>query len=185
LILASRAYQQSSGRDAVKEKADPNNGLFMRRVPQRLEAEAIRDTMLAVSGMLDETMYGPGTKDENSRRRSLYFTVKRSQLIGSMVAFDAPEPLVSQGERPTTTVAPQALLLMNSPQALAWAEGLAKRVAGAGEVEKQIAAAYAICFSREPRVDEVAAGRDFMSQDGTLAEYCQVLLGLNELVYVN
>ena len=185
LIMASRAYQQSSGRDAVKEKADPNNGLFMRRVPQRLEAEAIRDTMLAVSGMLDETMYGPGTKDENSRRRSLYFTVKRSQLIGSMVAFDAPEPLVSQGERPTTTVAPQALLLMNSPQALAWAEGLAKRVAGAGEVEKQVAAAYAICFSREPSGDEVAAGRDFVSQGGTLAEYCQVLLGLNELVYVN
>jgi hypothetical protein len=52
-------------------------------------------------------------------------------------------------------------------------------------VEKQVAAAYAICFSREPSGDEVAAGRDFVSQGGTLAEYCQVLLGLNELVYVN
>jgi hypothetical protein len=110
MILQSRAWQQSTQRSPEKEAADPSNALFMRRTPQRLEGEAIRDSMLAVSGLLDETMFGPGTRDENSRRRSIYFTIKRSLLIGSMVAFDLPEPLVSQGTRPTTTVAPQALI---------------------------------------------------------------------------
>ena len=185
LVLTSRAWQQSSARDAKKEAADPDNGLFMRFVPQRLEAEAIRDSMLAISGLLDDTMYGPGTRDENSKRRSIYFNIKRSQLIGSMVAFDQPEPLVSQGGRPTTTVAPQALILMNSPQARQWAEGLAKRIASAGPVPKQITQAYRLCFNRDPNVAELAAGADFLKSGASLADYCQVVLGLNELIYVN
>ena len=185
MILASTAWQQGAARDAAKEAADPANALFMRRAPQRLEAEAIRDSMLAVSGLLDETMFGPGSRDENSRRRSIYFNIKRSQLIGSMVAFDAPEPLVSQGVRPTTTVAPQALILMNSPQARAWAAGLAKRASAAGDPARQIRQAYLICLSREPRADELAAGEAFLRSGGDMTDYCQVLLGLNEFVYVN
>ncbi|MDZ4404844.1 PSD1 and planctomycete cytochrome C domain-containing protein [Prosthecobacter sp.] len=185
MILMSRAWQQSSARDAKKEAADPANGLFMRFVPQRLEAEAIRDSMLAVSGVLDATMFGPGTRDENSKRRSIYFNIKRSQLIGSMVAFDLPEPLVSQGARPTTTVAPQALVLMNSPQSRSWAEGLAKRVSAAGDAAKQIAMIYRLCFNRVPKADEVAAGAEFLKSAGSLADYCQVVLSLNEFIYVN
>src|SRR6185295_13063019 len=88
--------------------------------PKRLEAEAIRDSLLFVSVVLDTNMFGPGTLDEASRRRSIYFTVKRSRIIPAMQAFDAPEPLVSQGSRPITTVAPQALFLMNSPNVRAW-----------------------------------------------------------------
>ncbi|MDP1591965.1 MAG: PSD1 and planctomycete cytochrome C domain-containing protein [Prosthecobacter sp.] len=185
LILSSRAWQQSSARDAKKEAADPANGLFMRFMPQRLEAEAIRDSMLAVSGVLDATMFGPGTRDETSKRRSIYFNIKRSQLIGSMVAFDLPEPLVSQGARPTTTVAPQALVLMNSPQARAWADGLAKRVSTAGDAPKQITMLYHLCFNREPNPDELAAGLDFLKSGASLADYCQVVLSLNEFIYVN
>lgn len=185
MIMLSQAYQQNTQRDPAKEAADPANALFMRRMPQRLEGEAIRDSMLAVSGLLDETMYGPGTRDENSRRRSIYFNIKRSLLIGSMVAFDLPEPLVSQGSRPTTTVAPQALILMNSPQARTWAAGLAKRIATAGDVKQQIARAYALCFNRPPNADELAQGSTFLQQGGDLTDYCQVLLGLNEFVYVN
>jgi len=185
MILNSHAWQQSSARDAKKEAADPANGLFMRFVPQRLEAEAIRDSLLAVSGLLDDTMYGPGTRDENSKRRSIYFNIKRSQLIGSMVAFDQPEPLVSQGARPTTTVAPQALILMNSPQARAWAEGLVKRIQSAGDVPKQITMAYRLCFNRDPTADELAAGIGFLKSGATLADYCQVVLSLNEFIYIN
>ncbi|MEQ1748929.1 MAG: PSD1 and planctomycete cytochrome C domain-containing protein [Prosthecobacter sp.] len=185
MIMLSHAYQQSTQREPAKEAADPANALFMRRVPQRLEGEAIRDSMLAVSGSLDETMYGPGTRDENSKRRSIYFNIKRSLLIGSMVAFDLPEPLVSQGSRPTTTVAPQALILMNSPQARTWAAGLAKRIASAGDVKQQITRAYALCFNRPPNADELAQGSVFLQQGGDLTDYCQVLLGLNEFVYVN
>ena len=185
LILSSRAWQQSSTRDAKKEAADPANGLFMRFVPYRLEGEAIRDSMLSVSSVLDPTMFGPGTRDENSKRRSIYFNIKRSQLIGSMVAFDQPEPLVSQGARPTTTVAPQALVLMNSPQARQWADGLAKRVSTAGDTAKQIAMIYRLCFNRAPTSDELAAGADFLKSGASLADYCQVVLSLNEFIYVN
>jgi hypothetical protein len=184
LILSSQAWQQSSLRDVKKEAADPANGLFMRYVSQRLEAEAIRDSMLAISGLLDETMFGVGTRDENSKRRSIYFNIKRSQLIGSMVAFDVPEPLVSQGSRPTTTVAPQALILMNSPQARQWAEGLAKRIQAAGDVPKQITMAYRLCLNREPKADELTTGADFLKSGASLVDYCQVVLGLNELIYV-
>lgn len=199
MILLSQAYQQSTQRDAAKEAADPGNELFMYRKPQRLEGEAIRDSMLAVSGLLDATMFGPGTRDENSKRRSIYFNIKRSQLIGSMVAFDAPEPLVSQGARPTTTVAPQALILMNSPQARAWAESLAKRVSEVSDLTQRIKDVYLICFSRAPRSDEITSGKAFIesqrasyesekkpnAESLAMADYCQVLLGLNEFVYVN
>jgi hypothetical protein len=130
-------------------------------------------------------MHGPGTRDESSKRRSIYFNIKRSQLIGSMVAFDQPEPLVSQGARPTTTVAPQALVLMNSPQARSWADGLAKLVSTAGDATKQIAMIYRLCFNREPKADEAAAGADFLKSGASLADYCQVVLSLNEFIYVN
>jgi hypothetical protein len=126
LIMTSATYMQSTSPDGKKESLDPENKLFCRRIPRRLEGEAIRDCMLAVSGALDATMFGPGTKDEHSKRRSIYFTIKRSELIPSMVAFDCPEPLVSQGMRPTTTVAPQALLVLNGPQVRDWAGNLAK-----------------------------------------------------------
>ncbi len=189
LIMTSVAYQQSCVRDAAKEAADPANGLFVRRNPQRLEAEGIRDSMLAVSGLLDSAMYGPGTRDEMARRRSIYFTIKRSQLMGSMVAFDAPEPLTSQGTRPVTTVTPQALMLMNSPLARACAEALARRAQSVGP-------AYSLCLGRAPRPEEMAAAQAFLRSqaasyaaeskpDLSLADLCQVLLGLNEFVYVN
>jgi hypothetical protein len=102
-----------------------------------------------------------------------------------MVAFDQPEPLVSQGARPTTTVAPQALILMNSPQARQWADGLAKRVSGAGDAAKQIAMTYRLCFQREPKAAELATGLDFLNSGASLADFCQVVMSLNEFVYVN
>src|SRR5262249_51084247 len=114
LIMTSAAYAESSARDERKEAKDRDNHLFWRRPGLRLEAEAVRDSLLAIGGMLDTTMYGPGTLDEASRRRSIYFTVKRSKLIPMLQVFDAPEALVSLGERPATTIAPQALLLMNN-----------------------------------------------------------------------
>ncbi|MCE9519516.1 MAG: DUF1553 domain-containing protein [Verrucomicrobia bacterium] len=201
LIMISTAYQQGTAHDANKEAADPVNDLFMRRVPQRLEGESIRDSLLAASGLLDDTMYGSGTRDEASRRRSIYFNIKRSQLIGSMVAFDAPEPLTSQGARSMTTVAPQALMLMNSPQVRSWAEALAKKIEADCQVNPGIAAniarAYAVGFGRKPKDEEVQAASAFIAQQVAsysgehnpnaailaLTDFCQVLFGLNEFVY--
>jgi hypothetical protein len=159
LIMTSAAYQQNTIADPAKTAADPDNNLFLRRIPRRLEAEAVRDSTLAVAGLLDPTMYGPGSLDENSHRRSIYFTVKRSQLVNSMVVFDAPEPLVSQGSRPTTTVAPQALLMMNSPQSRTWAQAFAHRILRLeqpADPAAQVNRAYQLALGREPRPAELA-----------------------------
>ena len=105
----------------------PDNRTFWRHPTQRLEAEVIRDSLLEVSGLLDPTMFGPGTLDPASRRRSIYFTVKRSKLIPMLTIFDAPDALGGVGQRPTTTVAPQALYLMNNPQVRQYAKAFAAR----------------------------------------------------------
>ena len=116
LILASATWRQTSQFSPDKAEKDLENRLLWRFLPRRLDGEVIRDSLLSVSGMLDDTMYGKGTLDERSRRRSIYFMIKRSKLIPVMQLFDAPEPLVSQGRRMNTTIAPQALMLMNSPK---------------------------------------------------------------------
>jgi hypothetical protein len=198
LLMTSAAYQQSSAADPDKSSADPENALFLRRQPRRLEGEVVRDSVLAVSGLLDPAMFGPGTLDENSRRRSIYFTVKRSQLMNSMVVFDAPEPLVSQGSRPTTTVAPQALLLMNSPQVRQWALAFAQRLekespppSGPDDFRGQIDLAYQMSLSRPPTAAEASAAAAFLragigaGRTQSLADFCQALVSTNEFAYQN
>jgi mono/diheme cytochrome c family protein len=205
LLMTSTAYQQSTAASRAKLAADPDNALFLRRTTQRLEAEAVRDSALAVSGALDRKMFGAGTLDERSKRRSIYFTVKRSRLLNSMVVFDAPEPLTSQGVRPTTTVAPQALLLMNSAQTREWALVFANRVetdvkdAQSDDFTRHIARGYALALGRPPRRDETKAAATFIRDGVTayaaagkpnprthaLADFCQTLLALNEFIYVD
>jgi hypothetical protein len=173
--------------------------MFARQVPRRLEAEAIRDSLLFVSGLLDTNMFGPGTLDPASKRRSVYLTVKRSQLVPAMQAFDAPEPLVSQGTRPTTTIAPQALMLMNNPHVRSWAKAFAKRFTRSnGEsVESAITQAYSLAFNRAPTKTERADGLLFIQQQTSryqseqkanaqelaYVDFAQVLLSLNEFIY--
>jgi hypothetical protein len=184
LLMTSSVYCQSSAHRNDAASADPENDLLWRWRMQRLEAEAIRDAMLAVSGLLDRTMFGPGTLDETMTRRSIYFFVKRSQLIPSMQLFDAPECLVSQGLRPTTTTAPAALYFMNDEQVRRCAEGLAAHMIEASEPAaafshapagkspsdfsaSQVAAVrrgYRLVVSREPTVAELADAVSFLQQ---------------------
>jgi hypothetical protein len=198
LIVTSAAYQTASAPDPAQFKADPDNTLFWRRPVRRLEAEAIRDSLLAVSGRLDPTMYGPGTLDEASQRRSIYFTMKRSRLIPMLVIFDAPDGTVGVGERPATTVAPQALALMNNPQVRAWARAFARRViAGAESPEQVVHGAYRLALSRAPTPGELRDGLAFLvSEEGAcqgmadarelaVADFCQVVMCLNEFMYVD
>ena len=106
-------------------------------------------------------MYGPGTLDEASKRRSIYFTMKRSKLIPMLVIFDAPDGTVGVGDRPSTTMAPQALLMMNNPQVRMWAKALAARVGkDAKTPEEAIRRTYRIALTREATADELAEGRD-------------------------
>jgi hypothetical protein len=129
LIMTSETFQQESAFSGNAAKVDPENKLLWRFAPRRLEAEAIRDSILAVSGQLDRTMFGSGTLDPGQKRRSIYFTVKRSLLNPMLNLYDAPETLTSAGRRNSTTTAPQALLLINSPYIRELAQAFAARIA--------------------------------------------------------
>ena len=199
LILTSAVYMQGGAADELRAKVDGEDAYYWRFAPRRLEAEPIRDAMLAVSGRLDPTMFGPGTLDPNHRRRSIYFFIKRSQLIPTMMLFDWPEHLVGIGLRGTTTTAPQALMFMNSPLGHAGAEGFAGRVADEPTAEASIKKAYAIAFGREPSGDEEKLATEFLGRqrsayaaDGkadpgrlALVDLCQALLSMSEFIYVN
>ncbi len=199
LIMTSRTYQQSNKvANDPRSIVDPENIQFWHCPPRRLEAEPIRDSMLFVSGLLDSTMYGPGTLDSNMRRRSIYFFIKRSQLIPEMMLFDWPEHLVSIGQRSSTTIAPQALMFINSPQGRTYAEAFAKRVQSA-EPNAAIVQAYTIAFGRAPTTAELEIAEEFLkkqtqtrqqssdadSEFQSLADLCQAILSMNEFVYID
>ncbi|MDA7891905.1 DUF1553 domain-containing protein, partial [Akkermansiaceae bacterium] len=194
-ILLSATWLQSSEPSAGNTAVDPKNQFLWRFPSRRLKAEVIRDSMLAASGQLDTTMFGPGTLDENHRRRSIYFMIKRSRLIPIMQVFDQPEPLVSQGSRPSTTIAPQALLFMNNPQVANWARSLAKTL-DASQPDLAIREIYLRTLTREPTSNELAVNRSFFDSQSAsyagsknapqlaLADLCQVMFSLNEFIYL-
>ena len=199
LILLSETYQQSHEVDPENLQRDPNNRYLWHYRPRRLEAETIRDTLLAVSGNLDSTRYGASVLD-NSPRRSVYLRVKRSELLPIMTTFDAPEPTQSIGERSVTTVPTQALVMMNSPFVRQQAEKLMTRVRpAAGETFATVVErTYQMVLSRKPTETESQRMVAFIeqqiqltendpatAQDRALVEFCHVLLCLNEFVYVD
>ena len=199
LIMLSAVYQLGNGVNDAGLKHDPTNKLFWRRAPRRLEAEAIRDAVLAVGGTLDTTMYGDGPLDANSNRRSVYLKVKRSQHVPMMQIFDAPEAIQSLGVRTTTTVATQALTMMNSPLVRSRAVSLAKRIKPAtpDKLGESIEQAYRITLGRKPAATELQrmtafAGAQAQSYgnaaaglDLAMADVCQLLICSNEFVYVD
>jgi mono/diheme cytochrome c family protein len=201
LIMTSAVYMETSAYDKQRAALDPENRLCWRHVPRRLEAEIIRDNLLAVSGLLDERQFGPGTLDENHKRRSIYFTVKRSKLIPTMVLFDGPDALQGMERRPTTTIAPQALLLMNNPLVRNCADHFARRIgsAAAKGVPEAVRAGYAIALGRGPSEQELSESVRFVQEqtaayqkDGkadarqlALGDFCQVLLSVNEFMYID
>ena len=95
----SDAYRMGSSDNEENMALDPENRYWWKRNPRRLEAEIIRDNTLAVSGLIDRRMHGSGTLDEGMKRRSIYFSVKRSKLIPMMQMFDWPDTMTSQGRR--------------------------------------------------------------------------------------
>jgi hypothetical protein len=200
LIMTSRVYQQSAECDAAKAALDPQNELLGRWTPRRLEAEAIRDSLLSVSGLLDRTMFGPGTLDEGTLRRSVYFTVKRSQLVPTMLLFDWPEHLVSIGQRAVTTTAPQALFLINNPTSRRAARTIAEQALAEPGSESDLSALVERIsrrvLGRGATDHEQAAARDFLqASDGAtgsrgvsiaaLTDFCQALLSQSEFIYVD
>jgi hypothetical protein len=193
MIVLSRTYQLAGTPTDSGKKLDVDNQLWHCRPKRRLEAEAIRDSLYAVGGILDPKMYGPGTLDQNMKRRSIYFSVQRSQMIPMLQVFDWPDTLTSAAARSNTTVAPQALLFLNSPQVRACANGLAAKLKPTAEksLPDAVDLAYQTAFGRKPTKDELQVGEAFLKQkseggktERALQEYALVLLSLNEFIFV-
>lgn len=194
-ILLSSTWLQSSAPSAEKASFDPDNKFLWRFTPRRLEAEVIRDSILAAAGQLDTKMFGPGTLDQRHRRRSIYFMIKRSNLVPMMQVFDQPEPLVSQGSRPSTTIAPQALLFMNNPQVVNWARSLATSL-DPSKPEEAIRDLYLRTLNRPPTPTELQDNLAFFNAQSSsyagkkdarqlaFADLSQVLFSLNEFIYL-
>ncbi len=228
MILLSSTYRQASTFDTIKAKLDPDNRLLWRKRPQRLEAEVLRDALLAVGGILNKEMYGPGFKapipsdamvarnvkspyplnisdGPTVQRRSVYMFNKRVIPHPLLQAFDAPDAQQCAGKRANTTVVPQALALLNDPFVRSRAEDFAARLTKElGDDHKaSIGRAYQLAFSRTPTAAELVTGMEFLAaqvrdrsarqsktppaelRQQALIDYCQVLFGLNEFLYVD
>jgi hypothetical protein len=186
LIVTSTAYRQSSARTEALESADPQNRLLGRMSVRRLEAEAIRDAILAAARSGSRAMFGPpatvnpdevgqvvigkATRDgngimvakaeqgEEAHRRSVYVQVRRSMPLGMLEPFDVASTAPNCELRPSSTVAPQSLLLMNSAMIVEQSERFAKRVAAeaGNDPAAQARRAWELAFARSPSEADVA-----------------------------
>jgi hypothetical protein len=211
LILNSAVYRQSSTSRAKAAALDSDNRLLWRYPLRRLDAEAVRDAMLVVSGELDRRLGGPYTptrrlggtvavdeKQPGARRRSLYLQQRRTQVATFLELFDAPAMALHCSARTTSTVPLQALTLLNSEFALGRADAFARRLrreAGA-DPERHLALAFRLAWGREPAAVERTAARRFLQAQRTAyghlkdgeqrvwRDFCQMVLASNAFLYV-
>jgi hypothetical protein len=191
-IMLSAAYQQSSFASSETPTQDPENRLFSRMNRRRLDAEQIRDGLLVATGELDRATGGPAVKDLATPRRTLYVMTVRSDRSNYRMLFDAADPTAMIDKRIDSTVAPQALFLLNNPFILARTKALAQRVARLDLPDDgtRVQWLYQTLFSRPPDDEERAISMrllDVPNVDRQLLweRYCQVLLCTNEFVYVD
>jgi Protein of unknown function (DUF1553) len=224
LILNSAVWQQSAAWNEEAAAIDPDNRLYWRMNRRRLEAEAIRDSLLSIGGGLDLTLGGSLLPTENRKyvtstaninldvydvpRRTLYLPVVRSALFDYLTAFDFGDPSAMNGLRDRTTVAPQALFLMNSRLVSEQTRQLAETLLRLpGDDTGRISAAFERFYSRPPGPEEVAAALQFIQtyQAAVAAEakpataeasepeksrflawqaLCRSLMGTNEFLHV-
>ena len=199
-IMLSATYQQSSEVSPELARLDPENRLLARMNRRRLDFEAMRDSLLAVSGGLDEKAGGRSVdifKEPFSRRRTVYGFIDRQNLPGTFRTFDFASPDTHSPQRFTTTVPQQALFLLNSPFVVEQARLLAARpeVANAKEPSKRIGQLYRLVYGRPPTPEETEMGLGFVQSQPAAGpgnagldawgRYAQVLLLSNEFAFVN
>ncbi|MFM8272581.1 MAG: DUF1553 domain-containing protein [Gemmata sp.] len=198
-VVLSRTYQQSATGAPATVAADPENKLFGRANRRRLEAESIRDTVLAVSGQLDPARGGPtfpaslaadyGYK-ANSNRRSVYLPLFRNAVPEMLDVFDAADPSTVTGKRTSGTVAPQALFMMNNPFVLEQSKHAAARLLGEKHADdaSRLARAYKLALGRGPTAGEREVAQRFLKgradQDAWAALF-HALFASAEFRYVN
>lgn len=185
-IVLSETYQASSAATAEGVRVDPDNRLFWRANRKRLDAEAIRDSILAVSGELDGRMGGESADlADGNLRRTVYVRVGRYQQNETLALFDFPSSSIHVEQRGVTNVPLQKLFFLNSSFLRLRADALAQRAERMGATEtERITAVYQVLLQRSPSARESAAGLRFL-QEGSWAQYAQVLLSANEFLYVD
>jgi len=190
LLMLSATYQQSSLANPATLAADPENLLLGRMSRQRLDAEELRDALLLVSNGLDGSLGGPAVKELSSPRRSIYLLMVRSDRSNYRMLFDAPDPMTIAERRIDSTVAPQALFLMNHPFALERTRALAELSAKHGVTPRgRIEWLYQTLYARPASEREISLAESALASapDQKIAweSYCQVLLCANEFVYID
>jgi hypothetical protein len=186
LMLTSATYQQSTLASADSTSKDPENHLLSRMNRLRLEGEAVRDSLLAVSGRLNLKEGGPVvTAPDGGCRRSVYLFARRNLRHPFLEAFDLPDSNLSCPRRERSTTAPQALALLNATEAATAAKALADRLAkeGADEPER-IERAYRLVLGRPPSAPERERAAKFL-RESPLSELCRALFNTNEFVYLD
>lgn len=214
LMVTSRAYALSSTpADPAADEADPLNLLLHRAPLRRLEAETIRDAILAVSGRLDLKEFGPSVMPhltpfmigrgrpgnsgplDGDGRRSIYIGLRRNFLNPMFQAFDAPVPFSTIGRRSVSNVPAQALAMMNNPfviqQAELWAKKTLRQTADDSERIRQM---YEAAYSRLPDAAELREAREFLAgqqasyppdePDRAWADLAHVLFNVKEFVWI-
>ena len=180
-IMLSSVYQLSSTPSAMNSEKDPDNRLLWRaNLTPRLDAESLRDSMLAVSGSLDFGIGGPAKPlTDDFKRRTLYGTVSRTQPEATLALFDFPNPNNSSERRAVTIGPMQRLYFLNNSFVAAQAKALVERVQNSGDDPKRITETYKLLFSREPTAEELKLGLEFLAES-RWPQYAQVLLSSSE-----
>ena len=198
-LVTTRAYQMSSEGSARAQEIDPGNELLSHARMRRIEAEAIRDSLLAVSGRLDLGMFGPGANalapPAEQRRRSVYMTIRRNFLSPFLETFDAPKPFTTLGRRDATNVPAQSLALLNDPfiieLAAQWAASVLRDTA---DGDARVRLMFEEALARFPTNAELAGSRAYLADlvrehginDGQQVwrDFAQSLFNLKEFIYV-
>lgn len=187
LILGSSAYRQASAKHKANAERDPDNLAYWRWRPRRLEAEAIRDSILAVAGVLDLKAGGPSVplkNAESSNRRSLYLQQKRDKLPHQQMLFDSANAVTSCSRRRVSTVSLQPLYLLNSEFIQRTSKAFATRISSQTvAMEDQARRAIELALGRSARPGELAKARALVEAQG-LDAFCLALFNLNEFAYV-
>ncbi|MGH9657086.1 MAG: DUF1553 domain-containing protein, partial [Bryobacteraceae bacterium] len=208
LMMTSEAYQMASHDIAANAALDPENRLFWRMPRERLDAETIRDSILSVAGTLDRTLGGPcvypyinpdlfqsstrrtwpgqSDSDPSTWRRSLYVFSKRSIRYPMFETFDQPNLVTSCDRRNRSTIAPQALLLMNNSLVILQAKFFAQRLETEApqSATARIDRAWQLALGRPPLESERSRALEFLRDNPEgLVGLCQALFNLNEFVY--
>ena len=209
LIVTSAAYRQDSSGAKASVEADPDNDYLSRQNRRRLDGEAIRDALLGCSGTLNPALGGPCVFPElpaeltklsgkgamwpvsatagDRNRRSLYVFTRRNLRYPFFEVFDRPDTNASCPRRPVSTIAPQALSLLNGKLSRDAATALAGKVRREAPKGERIERAYRLALGRSPDATERRLAEEFLAGDQGAAfeDFCLALVNLNEFVYVD